>query len=179
MAFTEADLRSMGLEKRTDGSYAKKKKTTATEKKKEPVKTKRTGHIFIPGHVPSLKNSKRILQRNGKDGRKIPFIASSAAVMKYKKETKKDYDRYRNVFHSLLRDLHPPYYVEFYFIRKTRHKFDFNNANHMVTDMMVEHGWLLDDDIDTILPLPPLNQPIYEHSKTNPGVWITVKKYKA
>jgi len=176
MRYTSADLAKLGLEKDpTTGRFRKKKKLTSTV---EPKKFNYKGHIWIPGHVPSLKNNKQIFQKKMPNGKKVPFITSSKAVKQYIKDTHNDYEKFRSVFHSLIKDLETPYYVCFFFVRKSKAKFDFNNANHLVTDSMVKHGWIPDDDCDTILPIPELNRKTYQVSNQNPGVWITVKKFK-
>lgn len=133
------------------------------------------GHIFIPGNVPSSKNSKQIFQKKINE-KQIPFITDSKLTKAYKKDTVSHWLKYKSYFHELIKDMEPPYIIEFTFIRSSKRKFDFNNANHVCTDLMATHGWVEDDHMDLILPIPKLIAPHYYVSPKNPGVWITVKK---
>lgn len=187
MGISPEEFNKLGLVKDPKTGNFKK-----PEKKKiaKPKKTDYKGHIWIPGQVPSLKNSKQIFFKKTKSPMKgsvkcymngspaVPFITSSKQVKKYQNETAQYYQKYASVFRSLIQDLEPPYYVCFFFSIKRKSSFDFNNANHMVTDMMVKNGWLEDDNMDLLLPIPPLNGQAYQVSPKNPGVWITVKKFK-
>jgi hypothetical protein len=150
----------------------------------------RLGHIWIPGNVPSKKNDKVVQFKFSKFHMKgkvkismggrpaLAFVAQGARTKKYETETKKHYINNRELFHRLVERLEKPYYIQFYFVRSSKRKFDFNNANHTVTDLMVKYEWLEDDDCSIMLPIPPLNQQTHHVDTKNPGVWITVKKYR-
>lgn len=120
--------------------------------------------IFIPGDVPSSKNSKRIV-RGG--------LINSKAVMKYKKERRNYYLLYKNQFRQLCKN-GKPIKVNMLFARKTLAKYDHHNMIQLVADLMVEYGWIEDDNIDNLLIYPPFEEPYSIHDKTNPGVYITV-----
>jgi len=187
--FTQEDLRKMGLKEdpQRPGKYVKAKK-----EKKLPVTNGNEflGQIFLSGNVPSLKNSKRIHFKNVQQHLKgkvkitmngspaVPFITSSALVEKYKEDNKRQYDSYRQKFIELTKSLPKPYLVEFVFIRTSNRSFDFNNANHLITDMMAKHGWVDDDDMVNVIPIPRMKPPFYFVNKANAGVWLTVKRYQ-
>jgi len=115
--------------------------------------------IFIPGNVPSSKNSKIW---TGK------FLISSKATRAWQKETEDYWELLKEDFISHLKD--KPYKIGFKFIRNSRHKFDYVNPLQTIQDAMVKHGWLEDDNADELLPvLEP-----YEYDKSCPGVEIII-----
>lgn len=118
--------------------------------------------IFIPGNVPSSKNSK---QWTGK------MLISSKTVRNYIKEHEKDWALYKNDFQKLVKNKPKPYKVTFYFIRDTKRKFDYINALQLPCDLMVKYGWLLDDNCDEIIPIIKG----YEVDKKRCGVIIDVE----
>ena len=123
--------------------------------------------IFINGNVPSSKNNPIMLaDRNA--------VVASAATQRWRRDTKKDWEKYRNVFLNLIKSLSPPFHIEFTFVRKQRRKFDYINPQQTVQDAMVKHKWLIDDDCDTIKPFFG----DYEYDKEKPGVKIRVIKIK-
>lgn len=73
-------------------------------------------------------------------------------------------------FHKMIENLEPPYHVCFKFIRDSRRRFDLHNAIQIVADMMVEYGWLEDDDSLNLIPYFD----IPEVDKSNAGVLIGV-----
>lgn len=71
-----------------------------------------------------------------------------------------------------------PYKIGFHFIRGSKHKYDFVNPVQTVQDLMVTYGWLEDDNIEIMLPLP-LEYPVdsgsfSSYSKQEPGVVIEI-----
>lgn len=123
--------------------------------------------IFIPGSVPSSKNSRR-RTRSG------TFIASKA-VYKYRKLSKEYWERKRQEFLDLIKDREPPYLVGFHFIKKTRHKFDWVNPLQTVQDLMVQYDWIEDDNIEVLVPFPFQIDGVYHgYDKSNAGVYIYV-----
>jgi hypothetical protein len=128
--------------------------------------------IFIPGNVPSLKNSKQLVpigKRCGKCGKgKFYRPIPSAKVREWNKITRTYFDLHRSEFLKALSGMEKPYRIKFRFVRGTRHKFDYTNALDTVQDQMVNCHWLEDDNCTILLPvvLP------YKYSKVKPGVWI-------
>lgn len=114
--------------------------------------------IFIPGNVPSSKNSKVWTGKH---------LVWSKAAQKYKKESKMYWERGK-IFASI--EAEYPIQVHFLFIRGTHHRFDYVNPLQTVLDLMVEFEWIPDDNADIILPV---FEP-YEYNKENPGVYIFI-----
>ena len=134
--------------------------------------TKMSDFIYIPLNVPSLKNSKQLFE-NKKTGRK--FITSSNYCKKYKKNTGIYYNAYRKRFLKMIEGKEPPYIIEFTFIRDKKQKWDFQNIVQMPLDMMQEYRWIPDDDINTVLPIPPLPPKVsHRYEKGNGGMEIRV-----
>ncbi len=73
---------------------------------------------FIPGNVPSSKNSRRW---TGK------FFIASKTTMKYRKDTDSIYKKHAASFAQEFSKYETPVYVAFTFIRGSRHKFDHIN----------------------------------------------------
>ena len=117
---------------------------------------------FIPGNVPSSKNSRRW---TGK------YFIASKTVMKYRKETESYFKKDAVSFHKEFSKYELPVYVHFTFIRGTRHKFDYINPCQTVQDDMVKHGWIEDDNCEFIIPCFEE----YKYDKENPGVIIEIK----
>ena len=76
--------------------------------------------IFIKGNVPSSKNSKRW---TGK------MLINSKNVMSYKKNTADEWWQQGIKFREIIRDKEKPYRIGFYFIRDSKRKFDYINAD--------------------------------------------------
>lgn len=120
--------------------------------------------IFIPGNVPSSKNSKIW---TGK------FLVWSATAQKYVKSTEYYWKLHSEAFEKeyyWITEGKAPLKVAFTFIRGSRHKFDYVNPLQTVLDLMVKYKWLPDDNADIVLPvfLP------YKYDKENPGVIIKI-----
>lgn len=140
--------------------------------------------IFIPGEVPSSKNSKEIgfiyLPTGSistiyhlKNGVHRPVrlnLNSSNATRRYIKEHNIDYVANKVKFNRLISGYQAPYRICFKFIRGTHRKFDYINAAQIVQDLMVKNGWIDDDDCVNVRPYFLE----YEVNKNNPGVLISV-----
>jgi hypothetical protein len=140
--------------------------------------------IFLPGEVPSSKNSKEIgflYMAKGakstifhlKNGTYRPVrlnLNSSKATKRYIKEHSIDYIANKVKFQKLLVGKEKPYRICFKFSRKTKRKFDYINAAQIVQDMMVKHGWIEDDDCVNVRPYFLE----YEVNKENPGVLVSI-----
>ena len=122
-----------------------------------------SSEIFIPGNVPSSKNSK---QWTGK------MLISSKAVRAYIKASEPFYNIYRGKFQNLIKSQEKPYKIRFKLIRGTRHKFDYINPLQTVQDLMVKHGWIDDDNCEELIP----SFECYEYNKENPGVIIKIQQ---
>lgn len=125
--------------------------------------------IFIPHEVKSKKNSKRLIPYKKGEQCKCRQI-SSEAYLDYAKSSGDHYKACRLVFAQMIKDLQPPYNIEFTFVMSTKRKFDYNNLAQGVQDLMVEHGWLEDDNYTFVKPF--FGDVIVD--KENPGVYIKV-----
>ncbi len=117
--------------------------------------------IFIPGNVPSSKNSK---QWTGK------YLVHSKTASRYIKSTSQLYENNKEYFRKMVEELQPPYTISFKFYRGSKRKFDYINAAQIVQDLMVKHEWIEDDNCEYLIPYFE----VYEYSKENPGVEIRV-----
>jgi|TARA_R110002020_G_scaffold177555_1_gene370319 hypothetical protein len=117
--------------------------------------------IFIPGNVPSSKNSKRW---TGK------YLINSKTVMNYIKNTKDLWLENKDCFLSMIENKEMPYTISFKFIRNSRRKFDYINPAQTVQDLMVKYDYIEDDNCDCMVPC--FEQ--YEYNKEQPGVIIKI-----
>lgn len=140
--------------------------------------------VFIPGNVPSLKNSK-IKTSKG--------IFPSKSVMKYihglgiqaysaSKQTVTEYKTRPNLFKQYAEEISKmlvgkstPYLICFHFIRKTKADFDFNNANQILLDLLTAHKVIEDDNMRFVIPSAmQIGDKWYSVNKDNPGVIISI-----
>ena len=121
--------------------------------------------IFVPGNVPSSKNSK---VWTGK------FLVSSETTKRYKDNSKVvwENDILRDKFLDCLREVSPPYKLSFKLVRDSKRRFDYVNMAQAPLDLMVEYGWLKDDNADIVKPIFE----DYEINKDCPGVIISLIK---
>ncbi len=135
--------------------------------------------IFIPGNTPSLKNAKDIVQipikgvspcpvckkRKGR-----PMLIPSKTHKKYKIATQVHWMQLAATFRNEAKDSPKPLRVHFLFIRGSRRRFDYTSPLDTCQDLMVEFGWIADDNADELLPII---EP-YQYDKEKPGVYIWV-----
>jgi len=147
--------------------------------------------IFIPGEVPSSKNSKEIgffFKKQGSTGTMFYLKAgldpkdpknykavqlnlnSSKTTKRYIKEKEWDYIGAKVAFQKLLVGKEKPYRLCFQFTRGTKRKFDYINAAQIVQDLMVKYGWIDDDDCVNVRPYFLE----YKVDKNSPGVLISI-----
>lgn len=129
--------------------------------------------FFIPGNVPSKKNSKQFKQITDKKGKVRTIIVNSDYANTYIKEHISDYLHYTERVREITSTLLKPYHIEFYFIRETKSAFDYVNMLQMPLDLMVEAKWLADDDCDNVVPVIGG----FHVDKNNAGVIITFKNF--
>lgn len=145
------------------------------------------GHklFFIPGNVPSLKNSK-VKTATGVFPSKtvtkylrsfnILQFSSSKKIVKYKRNCPNIFEE---EFSKYFRDIDrtKPILVYFHFVRNSAHKFDFNNATQIISDLFTAHDFIEDDNMDYFIPMPfKINGVWYTYSKASPGVWVKIKQ---
>lgn len=134
--------------------------------------------IFISGNVPSLKNSKQFIpSRVTKNGKVIrSMLIPSKTVTKYLKAHEYQFIHadIRNKFLFLSNEMNPVI-IGFHFVRGTRHKFDFGNACQIIQDLMSKHGWIEDDNMDCLIPIPfMIKDKWYSYNKEDPGVYLKI-----
>jgi len=140
--------------------------------------------IFIPGNCPSLKNSKIKTSRGIFPSKTVKsyltdlgiqrYSASRKEVVGYKTKPNK-FEELREIFNKALEGKEPPIEIGFHFVRKTKHKFDFNNANQIIADLLTAHGIIEDDNMDYFIPYAfKMNDKFYTIDKENPGVYLKI-----
>ena len=143
--------------------------------------------IYIPTNVASSKNSKQLFKTGKKNAtvtrdkegntnttiKETSFITDSQVSKAYRKETANSWVTNRLKFSSALQGLNKPYSIELTFIRTTLGRFDFHNMAQLPFDLMVEHGWIVDDESAEVVPV--FNKCVY-YSKYFSGLVIRVIK---
>lgn len=153
--------------------------------------------IFIPGTVPSLKNSKVKTNRG---------IFSSPTVVKYlrrlgiqsfssrKKEVKTYVDKNKpNILESFREDIKKmkvgkdnPIFIGYHHVRKDKRLFDFSNSVEIIQDLFTAMNFIEDDNVKYVFPIPMTRngelpnkfnireKNWYSIDKNNPGVFIKI-----
>lgn len=140
--------------------------------------------IFIPFNVPSLKNSKIKTSRGIFPSKTVKSYLSDLGIQRYSASRKEvvgyakkpnKIEELREVFNKALEGKEPPVEMGFHFVRKTKHKFDFNNANQIIADLLTAHGIIEDDNMDYFIPYAfKMNNKFYTIDKDNPGVYLKI-----
>lgn len=144
--------------------------------------------LYLPGNVPSSKNNKEIYFKMGatnpNSGVKCffkknnypctPFITDSHRVKRYRVAIQEEMLKKRQKFLALIDKKSLPLQIEFMFIRDSHIRFDFHNACQVICDLMQEYKWIKDDNMDNLLPVPPLKRKSYIVNKEQAGVILTV-----
>lgn len=127
--------------------------------------------IFIPYSVPSSKNGRRSFGR---------YNIASDATMKYRSITEAIYRDNTAIFNNLLGENKKPYIIGLHFVRASKHKFDFNNCNQTIADIIKKDKkknwfWVEEDNMDEVIFVPfEIDGKLYSYNKENPGVYIKV-----
>lgn len=130
--------------------------------------------IFIRGNVASSKNSKTMgfyYEGKGANKKRIPTLVDSPATKKYRKETAADYRKYKDRFLQMAEGKEFPLMVKVTFVRDSLRAFDLINAMQVVQDLMVEYGWIEDDNSEFLVPV--FNPTVY-YSKDMAGILIEI-----
>jgi len=189
-SFTEQNLLQKGFIKQPDGSYSVSRIASIQNKldkaeviiAKEIIKSTTNFTAvpptswFIKGNVPSKKNARQNFVKNG---RQISIPSKLHAA--YVKSTAMQYEVFGREFRAAVEHYKViyPLYVEFHFVRGSKHSFDYCNAIQTAEDIMKDQvsrttgaitkkGWIPDDSADYLIPvIKP-----YDYDKNNPGVHI-------
>jgi hypothetical protein len=136
--------------------------------------------IFIPGNMPSLKNSK------------VKGIYHPKTVTKYLRSlniqtyssSKKTVKGYRdpnrpNLFIKYIGDyfkeIEYPVVIGTHFVRKSKHRFDIINAQQLIFDLLTAHNYIEDDNANCIIPVTfRINGKNFSTDKESPGTWLKI-----
>tara|TARA_R110000751_G_scaffold307776_1_gene431529 strand:+ start:156 stop:599 length:444 start_codon:yes stop_codon:yes gene_type:complete len=140
--------------------------------------------IFIPGNVPSSKNSKIKTKHGIFSSKTVKKYLSNLGIQRYSVSKKQvigfvrrdnEFMKFQNEFKSLVEKSKGDMIISFHFVRATKHKFDFHNMVQIIADLMVAHDFIEDDNMDHFIPMPfKLKNKWYSYNKNAPGVWIKV-----
>ena len=139
--------------------------------------------IFIPYNTPSLKNTKVAGKFRPKTVTKYlmqlgirDYSPTKKTVLEYKQGLKTYRPNlFRQAVGDYFKDAEHPILLGMHFVRKTRHKFDFNNASHIITDLLTAHQFIEDDNMEYLIPFPfRVNGKWYTYDKKNPGAYIKI-----
>ena len=123
--------------------------------------------IFIPGNVPSSKNS-RMRTRSG-------IFIKSPLCFKYEKATKVIWEEKAEEVRQLTDNAEKPILIGLHFVRDSRRKCDFHNLVQFIADLMVKYKWIEDDNMTQVFFVPYIrNGTYYSVNKNECGVWIKV-----
>lgn len=151
--------------------------------------------VFIPGNVPSLKNSKVKTSRGIFHSPTVSKFIRGLGIQHFnsrKKEIKgyKDplrpnqIEALRDSFKAMKAGKNDPIIIGYHQIRNSKRLFDFSNSVELIQDLMTAHDFIEDDNVKYVFPVPmsidgrlitesdPRAFPLYSVDKNNPGVWI-------
>lgn len=139
--------------------------------------------VFIPGRIPSLKNSKVMGRFHSKSVIKwlrtfgISSYNSRQKRILFFKKIEKQYDIIE-ICSPLVGYNKYPIKMGFHFVRWNKGgNWDFNNSNHIITDLLTALDIIPDDNVNYILPFPlEINNSYWSYDKDNPGVIIKILK---
>jgi len=140
--------------------------------------------IFIPGNVPSSKNS-RINTKHGSFASKtVKAYLNNLGIQSYSssKKTVKGYVNKPNLIENLREDFSDqtsgkqlPLEIGFHFVRDSKRKFDFHNVVQVILDLMTASDIIIDDNMDCVIPFAlKIDNKFYSVDKLNSGVWIKI-----
>ncbi len=138
--------------------------------------------VFIPGNIPSSKNSKIATAKGvfhstavGKFLREIGVQHYSASRKEFKLYKTKPCHFPVDSLRALFKDVQYPCLIGFHFVRNSKRKADFHNLVQIVLDMMTAADIIPDDDMSHIFPVPYLKEGKYfTVDKNIPGVFIKI-----
>lgn len=146
--------------------------------------------IFVPGNVPSSKNSK-VATTVGKGKNTKTVLLNSKTVKSYlqnigiKRFSSKTgvtgYVTRPNLFKQAVgdyfEDVKYPCVLGFNFVRSSMRIFDIINAMQIICDLLVAHGCIEDDNAKLLIPMPMMvNGSWYSVCKDRPGVYLEIIK---
>ena len=136
--------------------------------------------IFIPGNVPSSKNSRVSCAKGSFHSKTVRKYLQNIGVKQFSARSGvENYKTRPNLFaeavSSYFEAVTYPVELGFHFVRGTRHKFDIINATQIICDLLVAHGYIVDDDTDHLIPSSyTINGKWYTYDRENPGVFLKI-----
>lgn len=153
--------------------------------------------IFIPGNVPSLKNSKVKSKRGIFASPTVTRYLRTLGIQSFssrKKEVKGYVDLkkpnkmegFRELIEEMKIGKDNPLFIGFHQVRDSKRKFDFSNSVELIQDLFVAHDFIEDDNIEFMFPIPMTidgrlptvknlrNENWYTIDTENPGVYIKI-----
>jgi len=166
--------------------------------KKNKKEVKFPEMIFIPGNVPSLKNSKVKTSRGifssptvNKYIRKLgiqKFSSSKQEVKGYADPLRPNqFEALRSQFAAMKAGKSDPIVIGYHQVRNSKRLFDFSNSVEIIQDLLTAHGFIEDDNVKFVFPVPMTikgelpnaqniraNEEFYSVDKENPGVYLKI-----
>ena len=103
------------------------------------------------------------------------FFIASKATQRYRKRSAPYWKKHKEEFITIIDKLAKPVIIGMHFIRGSKHKWDFINPAQTIQDEMTKAGWIEDDNVFEILPVPlEIDGKFWGYDKNNPGVYIAV-----
>lgn len=154
--------------------------------------------IFIPGNVPSSKNSKVKAATGIFNSPAVSAFIRSLGIQSYNSRRKYvkgyvDTVNKPNIIEGLREEVEKmkvgkenPLFVGFHHVRKQNRQFDFSNSLELIQDLFTAHDFWEDDSVKYMFPIPMSiegempnihnlrNVDWYSVDKENPGVWIKI-----
>lgn len=140
--------------------------------------------IFIPGNVPSSKNSRINTKHGSFASATVKKYLTSLGIQSYSSSKKivKGYVNRPNLIEELRKDFlkqiedkELPLEIGFHFVRHSKRKFDFHNIVQVSLDLMTAHDFIIDDNMDCVIPFAlKMDNKFYSVDKSNPGVWVKI-----
>ena len=140
--------------------------------------------IFIPGNVPSSKNSRINTTKGSFASKTVKSYLNSLGIQSYSSSKKlvKGYVNKPNLIENLREDFlkqiegkELPLEIGFHFVRDSRRKFDFHNIVQVVLDLLTASDFIIDDNMDCVIPFAlKIDSKFYSVDKENCGVWIKI-----
>jgi len=136
--------------------------------------------IFIPFNVPSLNNSKIKTSKGVFMSKTCRNYLTSLNIASYSSSRKEVIDKRskKNLFKEAFKDWVVPdkqIVLGFHFVRDSKRMFDFNNANQILLDLLTAYKFIVDDNMDWIVPQAyKKDGKYYSYNKETPGVFIKI-----
>jgi len=151
--------------------------------------------IFIPGNVPSLKNSKVKTGRGIFASPTVNKYIRSLGIQSFSSSKKivKGYvdpsrpnkiEKFREQILKMKLDKDNPLFIGVHHVRNSKRRFDFSNSVEIIQDLFVAHNFIEDDNVEFLFPIPMTitgrlptvsnlrKEQWYSIDPDNPGVYI-------